>query len=444
MRDHSSHIEISRDEAAGALLEASGFIKTLETTGIPADRKERIQLKQAMGRVLAEDVIARVDLPNTRICCMDSVAVHWTDFEEGVTPDVTDWKRGINWEFANTGIAMPEGFDTAIVIEHIELDEDENIIGIKALPSCQFAGTSEPGSRVKTGTVLAKKGSVITPDLAAVIAGGNEFLVTVVKKPRVAFLPTGNELVVIGSDCTIPGKNPETNSILLETKVDAWGGECLTFPIIPDNYEALKAAIKEAGEASDIIVLNAGSSKGSEDWSVEVLEELGTVLYHQVMHGPSHHCFAGVVDGKVVCGISGPPAGASFAMDFYLRPLLMAWLGLDPKPVTIKARLAKDFEKKPYDHVGKITGETRPYESHPNNSFARVKPMLLMLSPEGVVEAHPLPGRPGSRAAFHANALYLLMARPDGVNPQVGDVIDCELREPTLLANVKPYVADTE
>ena len=94
MRDHSSHIELSREEAIRTLLDVCRFSPEHET----------VPIEQAVGRVLAEDVIAQLDLPNCLTCKMDSVAVHWSDFENGM-PDTTGWVKGVNWEFANPAAA---------------------------------------------------------------------------------------------------------------------------------------------------------------------------------------------------------------------------------------------------------------------------------------------------------------------------------------------------
>ena len=105
--------------------------------------------------------------------------------------------RGIDWEFA-IGIAMPLGFDTAIVIEHVDVSENEQHVKINAAPSRRFAGTRAVGSRFKTGDALAYSGEIITPDVAARIASGNVSAVQVVWKPGVAVIRAGNEVVCPG------------------------------------------------------------------------------------------------------------------------------------------------------------------------------------------------------------------------------------------------------
>ena len=136
MRDHSHHIEMSREEAVAAMLSLCSFPASGD-----AGAEELVPLSEAPGRTLARDVESLVDKPNALQCCMDSIAVHWSAFEGGEMPDTSQWVRGVDWEFSNTGVAMPEGFDTAIVIEHVQVSADEQHVSIDAAtsPRCPCA-----------------------------------------------------------------------------------------------------------------------------------------------------------------------------------------------------------------------------------------------------------------------------------------------------------------
>ena len=209
MRDHSQHIQLSREDAVAATLAAldaqpegfgwRGRAASADHAG-KVERKlvERVSLAESVGRVLAYDVCAANDMPSALTCAMDSIALHWSDFADlvdGEMPDTSSWVRGRDWQFANTGVAMPEGFDTAIVIEHAQVSADEQHVIIDAAPSRPGAGTRPVGSTMRRGDVLGRAGQLITPDLAARMGSGNNGSVPVVRRPRVAFIPTGNELV---------------------------------------------------------------------------------------------------------------------------------------------------------------------------------------------------------------------------------------------------------
>mgnify|MGYP004649840591 FL=1 len=457
MRDHSQHIQLSRDEAVSRMLAAVdetpggfGWSKALsgeEAHACEVGRKcvEQVSLEQSVGRVLAYDVTSRCDTPSALTCGMDSIALHWSDFEglaEGELPDTSAWVRGVDWQFANTGVAMPEGFDTAIVIEHVQVSDDQQHVTIDAAPSKQGAGTRPAGSTRKRGDMLAAAGTVVTPDVAARIGSGDNAVVPVVRKPRVAFIPTGNELVPAGvpldptrvDQFAARGRNFETNSILVRAKVEAWGGQFIPFDIVCDERPEIEAAIKRACEVADIVVLNAGSSKGSDDWSCEVMEEMGRMICHQTSHGPGHHSSYAVVDNVPIVGISGPSGGASFTLDFYLRPVMRKFLGLDPIVPKTAARLAASFPAPKHGPgakgKGKPAGEERPPE-HPEHEdgkpeFFGIRPLVVAPNAEGVLEARPVDGRPGSQSAWGANAYAMIGMGPGIEPPAEGDIIEVE------------------
>lgn len=459
MRDHSQHIQLTREEAVEqtlAALEASEeSFGNYKAETVPAACVEQVSLVQSVGRVLAEDVHAMCDMPSALTCMMDSVALHWSDFEglaEGEIPDTSAWVRGRDWQFANTGVAMPEGFDTAIVIEHVHVSSDEQHITIDAAPSKCGAGTRPVGSNFHAGEVLASAGALVTPDLAAHIGSGNVGHVNVVRKPRVAFIPTGNELVAPGvpfdpervDSFTARGKNFETNSILVQAKTEKWGGSFVGFDIVPDRRDAIEAAIKQACAVADIVVLNAGSSKGSDDWSCEVMEELGHMICHQTNHGPGHHSSFAIVNRKPIVGISGPSGGASFTLNFYLRPLMYAFLGMEPEVARTPMVLAEPFPAGGHGPGGKggakgeqgagkkMAGEDRPKE-HPATEpgkpeFFGIKMLRAEHKADGTVVAHPVAGRPGSAATLDANAYYMLPTGPGIEPPKAGDTIMAEWR----------------
>ncbi len=445
MRDHSKHIELSRHEAVESILKLCEF-------GSVENRTELVSLAEARGRVLARDVLAQTETPNVLTCCMDSIAVRWEDFEQG-DPDTSKWVRGVNWQFANTGIAMPEGFDTAIVIEHVAVSEDQQHVSIDAAPSARFAGTRPAGSTQKVGDILAHAGEVVTPDIMAQIAGGNVTAVPVVRKPRVAFIPTGNELIAPGG--IVPSaRTLETNSILARGKIEQWGGQPLIFDIVPDVPARIEAAILEACALADIVVLNAGSSKGSDDWSCEQMEALGQVVCHETNHGPGHHSSFAYVNNTPIVGISGPSGGASFTMNFYLRPLMRTWLGLPQEPTKLVARLTEAFpaKGKKTDEVKPLAdaqaaacategankrekqrslrtdGEVRPSVVGPEATFYGIKFVMLAQAPDGMLEATPVKGHAGSRATWGANAYYMMPSGPGIEPPCAGDLIEVELR----------------
>ncbi len=437
MRDHSLHVELSRQEAVAEMIDAL-------SASFGNIRPERVTLENAYGRVLSQDVTCKSDIPSALTCALDSIAVKWDDFanlEPGTIPDTSSWVRGVDWEFANTGVAMPEGFDTAIVIEHVEVSDDEERVSILAAPSSRFAGTRAAGSKMRAGDVAVAAPCVITPDIAARIASAGHSSAEVIARPRVAFIPTGNELVPpnvpfskhASGKFAGKGKVYESNSVVVRGKVEQWGGVYVPFDIVPDDRDAIQTAIERACAVADIVVLNAGSSKGSDDWSVEVLEEMGRIICHQTNHGPGHHSSYAIVGDTPIVGISGPSAGASFTLNFYLLPIMRKFLGLNPDPTLIPARLGAEFpkgkmHKRAEENSRSLSGEERPPEAtQPGEEFFSVKFLRLEVDSSGQLVATPLPGRPGSPETYGANALYMLPAGASATMPSPGDIIMVEL-----------------
>ncbi|MDR0888761.1 MAG: molybdopterin molybdotransferase MoeA [Coriobacteriales bacterium] len=442
MRDHSKHIQLTREDAVEAMLAHSEFDPATET----------ISITQAYGRVLAHDIVSEVEFPAVPHAAMDSIAVHWSDFKDladGELPDTSTWVRGTDWQFANTGVAMPEGFDTCIVIEHVSVSPDEQHVTIDAAPSKQCAGTRPVASELAKGDLLGAAYSVLGPDLLARIARGNISQVDVLAKPKVAFIPTGNELVPAGTQPLPRGKNIETNSILIEGKILAWGGEPVMYDIVPDKPELIESTILDACDKADIVVLNAGSSKGSDDWSCEKLEDMGEVFCHQTNHGPGHHSSYALVNGTPIVGISGPPMGASFTTDFYLKPVMMKYLKQPTGIKRVKVRLESEFPVSKHGPAAlkpgdKVAGEMRPPEGFDGGArnasdAAAAKPAALPMygikfvkvaqDNDGTLVATPVSAKPGTVAVNPSNAIYMMPNGPDAVPPSAGDIIEVEMTD---------------
>lgn len=319
MRDHSGFIQKERHQAMQDILDAWEFTRKVERIDVPA----------AFGRVAAHDVVSLNTLPNKLTSNMDGIAVYFKAFEEAGEdgPDTSSWVRGRDWQFCNTGIGMPDDFDTAIAIEGVEVSDDDAHVKINRLPERKGQATTQIGATLQEGDLLVKEGEVLTPTLLAALNQGGHTQVDVVKRPVVAFIPTGNELVNAG-DPLPEGKNVECNAVMVCAKLEQWGAEPLRYPIVPDNWEKLEQTLADAAEKADVVVINAGSSKGSDDFTCEILEQNGTMLHHMLKQGPGRHSSAAILNGKPVIGISGPPMGAEFTVDWMVKPLVDCYLGL--------------------------------------------------------------------------------------------------------------------
>jgi putative molybdopterin biosynthesis protein len=172
------------------------------------------------------------------------------------------------------------------------------------------------------------------------LAGGHtEVLVR--KKPVVVVIPTGTEIVEPGSDLK-KGDIIEFNSAILRGLATEWGGESIRYRIVPDNLEELKNAILEACSLGDMVVVNAGASAGSEDFTAKAIQDLGEVLLHGVGIKPGKPVMLGWVRGKPVLGIPGYPVSAYITFTLFAKPVLYTWQGIEMEgPEMLRAKISR-------------------------------------------------------------------------------------------------------
>ena len=323
----------------------------------PPKEIEIVDLDDAIGRVLAEDLFAVVQLPVCRCSAMDGVAVKSAMFADGL-PDPAAMVLGEDFVRADTGDDFPDDYDAVIRIEEVTLDEAQQHI-LSFDPETKVKkGTGVRGSGVfvKDGELLAKAGTVLTASDLTAIAVGGLTQVPVIKKPVVAFIPTGSELVPVG---TTPqrGEMIDCNSVLMKHSLKELGVRPWMHPIVKDNKEQLRKAFSEALDAgADIVILNGGSSKGSEDFNVKVLGEFGELLYHQVSTVPGRPMAAAVGNGFIGIVQPGPAAGCFNVLQWLMMPLIAHYYGIpESKPRTIEAKVIKDLPgPKPMDMLMKL------------------------------------------------------------------------------------------
>jgi putative molybdopterin biosynthesis protein len=196
---------------------------------------------------------------------------------------------------------------------------------------------------VATELVLPANHTLRPVDLGA-LAGCGHSQATVWRRPRVAVIPTGTELVPVGAALR-PGDIIEYNSLVLAGQVRQWGGLPARWPIVPDDEDRIAAAVAEAAREHDLVLLNAGSSAGSEDFSAGVVGRLGRLLVHGVAVRPGHPVIVGMLGGErpvPIIGVPGYPVSAALTGEIFVQPLLARWLGQPPaEPPTLTATLTR-------------------------------------------------------------------------------------------------------
>lgn len=309
----------------------------------PQQKTETIAVTEAAGRVLAEDQFALYDLPVVRASTMDGVAVHSDRFENGL-PDTSDWRMGVDFIRADTGDDFDDAFDAVIAIENVRLLDNGGIEFLSNVNGRKGFNVKPKGADVRRGALLAKKGTVLTAlDLAAIGMGGISEI-PVVRKPKVSFIPTGSELVPVGQPLK-RGQNFDTNSILVAQMLRDMGAEPVLHPIVKDDPEALRNAFEKMLDESDIVLINAGTSKGHEDYCAGLLKEQGQVLFHGVAAVPGRPMSMAMVGDKPAVNLSGPAFAAFYSMDWAVRAMVCRALDIPvPQRDCVEAVLTERFQ----------------------------------------------------------------------------------------------------
>jgi putative molybdopterin biosynthesis protein len=345
------------------------FQQALESAGLSGILgKETIPLDEAaLGRVLAEPVWAKISSPHYHSAAMDGFAVRAEETAGAMPTAPITLAIGPQAAYVDTGDPMPDWANAVIPIEHVEpLDIQGGLAEDPRHPaSIRIRAGVTPWQHVRAmgedmvaSELVLPAGHTLRPvDLGAIAASGHGQVV-VSRPPKVAILPTGTELVPIGQPVK-PGEIIEFNSVVLAAQVRAWGGEPYRMEIVPDDFKMIQDQVAQAAQEHDLVLLLAGSSAGSEDYSARVVETLGELLVHGVAIRPGHPVILGMINARLpkslktsevsgtskqvpIIGVPGYPVSAALTGEIFVRPLLSRWLGRPPaEPQRITATLTR-------------------------------------------------------------------------------------------------------
>ncbi len=338
-----------------AALERAGLAGPLGTERIPLD-------EHALGRVLAEPAFARISSPHYHAAAMDGFATRAAALAGASPSHPVDLRLGVDAVYVDTGDPLPPWADVVVPIEQTEpLDAQGRPAANPRQPHTVRVRVALPpwkhvrpmGEDIVATQLVLPAGHVLRPaDLGALAAAGFTHL-TVARQPRVAVLPTGTELVPIGQEPR-PGDIIEFNSVVLAAQVNAWGGQATRFPITPDDFELITQRVAQAAADHDLVLLNAGSSAGSEDFSARVVERLGELLVHGIAVRPGHPVILGLLHlenrAVPIIGVPGYPVSAALTGEIFVEPLLARWLGRPAhEPQRLTAHLTRKLTSPPGD-----------------------------------------------------------------------------------------------
>jgi len=288
---------------------------------------ETVPAAAACGRVTAGPVYARICAPHYPASAMDGIALAArAAFGASETTPVTLTER--DFVVVDTGDPIPEGCDAVVMIEDVVRQED-GTVRLYA-PAAPWQHIRQIGEDVCAGEMILPSHTSVSPAAIGAMLAAGVLEVAVLRRPVVGIIPTGDEIVPPTASPK-PGDIVEFNSSIFSAMLEQWGAVPRTFPIVPDNKEAILEAVRTALDQCDIVLLNAGSSAGREDYSAAVIREVGEVLYHGIAMKPGKPAILGYQGKKPVLGVPGYPVSGILVLTELLRPLLEDWYRTAPR-----------------------------------------------------------------------------------------------------------------
>lgn len=295
------------------------YQKALKEAGALCPRTEMTDTYEALGRVTAGPVYAKCCSPLFNAAAMDGIAVTAERTKGASESNPLTLKLGEDYRIVDTGDPIRAPFDAVIMAEDVLETGEDTVQILESVPGWQHVRPI--GEDIVAGEMLLPTGHVIRPvDIGVLLAGG--ILETeVFARPRVGILPTGTE-IIRPKDQPGEGDIIDSNSGMFAAMVAEYGGEPKRYDIVEDDYEKIRDAILKAVKENDMAVVNAGSSAGTEDYTVHVLREIGRVLIHGVAMKPGKPVILAIVEGKPVIGLPGYPVSAYLAFEHFAGPVL--------------------------------------------------------------------------------------------------------------------------
>lgn len=298
---------------------------------------EQVHLEDAVGRITAAPVFARYSVPEIHLAAMDGIAVNSED-----TAGAGE-QRPVTLPYAvrvNTGNIVPPAYDAVIMIEDVWIDGDRFTIRKSAAPWQHVRPAGE--DIAESEMALPSRHRIRPHELGALAAYGiTEIDVLAV---RVGLIPTGSELVAHGQ-LPAPGQVVESNTVMAAAMLSELGATCTRYPMVKDDPALIRDTVKRAVAANDIVIISAGSSAGTRDFTADVIVELGEVLVHGISIKPGKPAIIGRVAGKPVIGMPGYPLSALTVVREIAAPLLSRYGLPIPEPETIEAQITSTIHK---------------------------------------------------------------------------------------------------
>ncbi len=376
MMNEPRYIGNTKAEAA-----RSEYLDALDLTR----RVETIPVREALGRVTASAVEASLSSPGFNCAAMDGIAVIAAATAEARPQAPVHLVEGQDFVYVNTGNPIEEPFDAVIMKEDVTVAAGSvSIIG----PAITWQHVRPIGEDIVATEMILPRGHRVRPfDLGSLIAGGVETL-AVYARPVVTIIPTGSELVETAGEVR-KGHIPDSNSWMLAALVEEAGGIPRRLPPCRDEFDLIKSSIAEAAATSDLVLVGAGSSAGTKDFSARAVAELGRVVVHGIAIKPGKPSILGLVGGTPVIGIPGYPVSSYISFQEFARPILEELGGSAARDTWVEAVLTADvhssLKNREYLRVS-LHYEEGIYRATPAKSGAGVSMSLVRCDGIGIIE----------------------------------------------------------
>ncbi len=296
----------------------------------------RVPLEEATGRITAEPIFARYSVPEIHVSAMDGIAVVSSE-TKGASEQHPVTVRAAR---VNTGNVVPHEFDAVIMIEDVWEEGGKYVIRKAAAPWQHVRPAGE--DLAESEMVMPRAHRIRAHELGGLATYGITGINTTTV--RIGLVPTGSELVAHGTRPK-PGQVVESNTVMAKAMLEATGAVCTRYPFVEDQPERIRDAIARAVRENDLVIVSAGSSAGTKDFTADVIAGLGEVLAHGVATKPGKPVIIGRIDRKPVIGLPGYPLSALTVIREIVLPLLKSHGLFVPDPLLMRARITTAMAK---------------------------------------------------------------------------------------------------
>ena len=299
---------------------------------------EFVDTKDALGLVSAKAIYAKVSTPNYNASAMDGIPrkASLTTYASETTPVFINEEE---YQYVNTGNVIKNEHDAVVMIEDVVVKDDNRVMLTK--PVAYFENIRPIGEDItQTQMIIPSYHKIRAVDLGPLIASKNEEI-EVFKKLKTAIMPTGNEIVDVSIKQIDAGMIIDSNSSMIKALCDEMNLDTEILPVTKDDYEILKKTITKVSKENDIILINAGSSAGSEDYTAQIIEELGQVSVHGIAIKPGKPAILGIINKALVIGLPGYPVSTYIVFEQVFKPIINKLFHQKNEQEIIEATLTK-------------------------------------------------------------------------------------------------------